>query len=367
MVTAREVQYEDLPDVAELFRGVGWGIPSREGWERVWEDNPASKLVPGVKRGWVLEQEQGIVGFISNIVQQFRFGDRSLTAAVGAALVVAPDYRGHSLRLVSEFCKQKDVDLLLITTAAIQTSKIFEFLKFARVPQAEYDVDLYWILRERSFLAAALQKKQWRRLGSELVGTCLALPLWVFLRVTGRVIQSGRSQCEIKIMEASDVDDQFDQLWQRRCAESRRLLAYRDSTTLRWHFAGGKRDDPPRLVCAYVDGRLVGYVAMLRRDNEQLGLRRMLVADIFVENDDALVTRDLMCAAARAAARSGASMFEVNGEPAQIRSILRTFRPFQLINESWPYLYRANDPDLAEALRSPDAWYAGPYDGDSSL
>ncbi len=367
MVTVREVQFEDLPDVAELFRGAGWGTPSRDGWERVWIDNPASKLIPGLNRGWVLEEEQNVVGFISNIVQQYKFGHGSLIAAVGAALVVDPDYRGHSLRLVSEFCKQKNVDLLLITTAAIQTSKIFEFLKFTRIPQPEYDVDLYWILRERSFLAAALRKKQWRTLGSELVGTLLAPPLWVFLRLTGRAIRSGRSQCDIRIIEASDVDAQFDDLWQRRCAERRRLLACRDSETLRWHFAAGNRVYPPRLVCAYIDDRLVGYLAMVRRDNEQLELRRMLVADIFVENDDERVTSELLGAAARDAASSGASMLEVNGEPTQLRSILRKFRPFELINESWPYLYRANDADLQETLRTPDVWYAGPYDGDSSL
>ncbi len=60
-------------------------------------------------------------------------------------------------------------------------------------------------------------------------------------------------------------------------------------------------------------------------------------------------------------------MFEVIGFPKSVRRCLADLRPFELHDDSIPFLYRAVDPQLHQNLSDPTVWYASLYDGDGSL
>ena len=238
MARVREVEFKDLEGVAALHTDVGWSTPTLQNWKRLWIDNPAlegdeSRQV----RGWVLEEGTRVIGFLCNLAQTYRFGERRLRAAVASAMVVSPEYRGESMKLVMAYARQPDVDLLLNTTAAPQTSKIFEFFKFRRIPHPSYDLSYYWVLRSGNFLRAGLQKKAVSKLLSGIAGAALAPLLWAEMIVRRRRPKAGRRIHSVNVISADEVGDDFDDLWRRRLAESRKLFADRTSTTLRWHYA----------------------------------------------------------------------------------------------------------------------------------
>ena len=361
----RDARREDEKDVAALFRTAAWGDPSFDIWRRQYAENPATAGRRDVAFGWVVEAEGRAVGFLRNVVHGYRYGDRDLVAAAASALVVEPEYRGYTLRLVGAFCKQRGVDLLLNSTAAPEAAKIFEFLKFSRMPQSEYDLSLYWVLRARGFLEAALRKKGLPPLAAGAGSRVMAPALSAVLHMGRRRIACRETPCEMMVIDRAAIDERFDDLWKRRLEEGKRLLACRDAKTLRWHFPPSNAAAP--VVCAIGNGRLLGYLVLLRRDSAHLRLRRSRVGDIFVERDDPSVIRQLMCEGARQAARDGAVMLEVVGLPRSVRHVLREFRPHTLPDRCWPFLYKTDDPELRAELPDEERWYAGLYDGDGSI
>jgi hypothetical protein len=366
MAGIREVEYGDLEAVGRLVSAEGWRAPTACDWRWLWEENPAAQR-SGISRGWVLVEGSAVVGFLANIAQQYQLGDRHLTAAVASGLVVAPAFRGSSLQLLLAHARQRNVDLLLNTTAAPHVSKISQFLKFQRIPQPAYDRSLYWVLRARPFAGAALRKKGYRDAVDRWGGALLA-PL---IRLEGALRRRGprrvRSRAEFRTIGAGSIGSEFDGLWRRRLAERPRLLAVRDAQTLRWHFADRGRPHSPFLVCASIGSQLLGYMAVVRQDARHLGLARARVADIFVERDDPEIIRQLLHQSAEHARRTGAAMLEVIGLPQPLRRIFEALRPFELVDDSWPFLYKAVDPALQETLADESVWYAGLFDGDGSV
>jgi hypothetical protein len=368
MARVREVEFSDIAGVTALHRDFGWPTPTLQDWQRLWIENPA---LDGGKshcaRGWVLEEGSRIVGFVCNLAQSYWFGGRKITAAAASGMVVAPDYRGESIKLIMVYVQQPHVHLLLNTTAAPQTSKIFEFFKFRRIPHSDYDISNYWVLQPSEFLKAGLLKKGISKNLSAYGGVALAPLLWVEAMVRRRVPTCRRSIAGINVVRANEVDNDFDDLWRRKLDEGGKLLADRSSGTLRWHFAAAGRAFSAKLICARNGSQLTGYAALIRQDSPYIGLKRAYLADIFVERDEPATIRLLVAAAIWQAKVDGAAMIEAVGFPENIRRILRESHPFELRNESWPFLYRERESWLEEALKEQTVWYPCLYDGDGSI
>lgn len=366
--TIREVEFTDAQAVSGLMSSVGWSCSGGEQWERLWLRNPASENYPSrLSKGWVIEDAGRIGGFLCNVEQQYQFGDRCLRAAVAASLVVAPEFRGDSLRLVLAYAQQKGVDLLLNTTAAPETTKIFEFLKFKPIPQPDYDRSLFWILRSGAFVSAALRKKGWPWAVGGLAGLCAAPAVASGIRLLGRYPRPSMNGSALKTIAAEEIDSDFDALWRRKLTEGPKLLACRTSRTLRWHFSGWNATNPPFLTCAYRGSRLVGYLAMVRQDAHHIALRRARIADLFVEGDDAETIEQLVGTAVQEACRRGADMVEMVGLPESVRRAARVHRPFTFQHQNCPFLFKASSADLQGAFGSSAVWHACLYDGDGSL
>lgn len=368
-MSVREIRLDDLPAIAQLYQRVGWPTPSRAKWERVWRDNPANP--PGAKPwspGWVLEQEGRVVGCMGNLVQIYQWGDRVLRAATAVTFAVLPEHRGASLQLVFPFARQPGLDLLLNTTASPESSKIFQFLKFEPVPVPDYHVSYYWILRPAGFLHAALRKKAFGQWLAAAGGTALAPALWLEDRLRGRGPRPPRDpHLWTDVIGVEGIGPEFDDLWTRKCREGRRLLAVRNAQILRWHYTRENPAHAPKLVRVWKEECLAGYAVVVRKDSPNLGLKRSLVADFFLEGDDPAVLRQLLRAAWRQAYRDGAQMLQIVGGPANLRRLIEADKPHRLEEGTRPFLFRAPDAALHAALQSADAWYPTLYDGDGSI
>jgi hypothetical protein len=364
----REVDFDDLESVAILTRSIGWDAPTVESWKRLWIDNPGLQVgEPRINRGWVLEEGSRVVGFLSNLAQLYNFGGRALRAAIAASLVVAREFRGQTFQLVLAYAQQRNVDLLLNTTAAPQVSKIFQFLKFEPIPQPHYNRIFYWVLRTAHFLNSGLRKKGYAKPVSRIGSVMLAPLLWGEMRLRGRGRRFGDGALNIKILPAEAIGSDVDELWERKIAEGRKLLAYRDARSLRWHFSAAGKSHSPVLIAAYSGTRLVGYLALVRQDGPDIHLQRARVADLFVERDDPATIGQLLDVAMQQALADGADMLEVIGFPVHFQQLFQEYRPFRRWNESCPFLYKAPQPDLHHELGSADLWHACLYDGDGCL
>jgi hypothetical protein len=359
----REVRFSDFESVATLRERGGLPKDNQENWCRLWQQNPAMAVANSqLSMGWVLETAQGIVGYQGSVPLLYRFGGRTLVAVTGTGLVIEPAYRARSIGLLASFYRQRGVDLFLMTFAIASVTKLAKALHAKALAQHDYDKALFWVLDVRQF-TKALAAKFGLGYGMAAVGTFL-LRADTLRRGPGRHLTNKFGVTEI---EVKDIGDEFQALWQRKLTETPRLLADRSPDSLRWHFTIPGSSSTAAVLCCHRFERLVGYAIVQHTIDRETGMRRSMLADILVEQDDSSVTETLLEAAYSNAVASGGHLFEVVGLPRHIRQILMRWNPYVRKYPTDPLIYKTADEALDRTLADENIWYAGALDGDTTL
>jgi hypothetical protein len=358
----------DCAAIVELKRR--WGlIPDPcDNWDKLWVRNPALKDVdPRRASGWVLEAAGSIVGYIGNISSTYFYGDETIRAVTAHALVVEPAYRATSVSLNAAFFRQKFADLCLGTTAIEAVDKISRIFKCDRLPQAGYDTVLFWILRPHPFADIVAKKLNLSRPASYCAGALGSLVLATDQMLRRRRPRRSNSNLTIDKIRANEVGDDFDALWDAKRREGRRMLADRSAAALRWHFdIPGDLSKIDVLSCRG-NGELQGYLVVRHEPTPEDGPRRSLVCDILIREDRREVLEALFAAAYDEAKRANSHVIEVVGFPSSLRKILHQWNPYERKLPSCPFHFKAANPELHGMLLDQSVWYAGPYDGDTTL
>ncbi len=365
-VRLREVEDADFSAVAALKMRHRLASDSPANWQRLWKNNPVIEGAENIPMGWVLEGHEGIVGYHGNIRLRGFYRGKALKIAAAHGFVVEPGYRLLAGRLVTAFLSQKGVDLVVSTSAIESSGKILQLFKAQALPQVDYDVALFWVLNAHGFLRE-VQKRLGFKGAVATFGTHIGS--WV-LRLERALRGRGPDQraqfYKIDAVSPSAIDDDFDALWRRKLAATTSLITDRSAAVLRWHFdIPGDQRRPVILRCDR-DGRLAGYVVVLTNVLDG-GLRKASIADMLVESEDSLVPQQLLIAAFKYARQTQHDVLELLGFPDTIRRICSQWNPYVKKLPAPPYLFKANNHDLHNALGSADSWYATPYDGDATL
>jgi hypothetical protein len=354
----REMRVDDYEAIASVLTRNGLRTPTPGQWRFFWDEAPARPQLARIPMGWVAEDDTGrVVGTFRNAAFLYEWNQRPVRAVVASAWAVDPEHRRQSLGLAAEYFRQRDVDLLLNTTAVTETSgKAFLAFGAHRVPQPTYTERLLWITGYVGFAAGYLREKRLPGAAAMAYPAGMAMRAADYLR--GRRRRSGAGN----VRRIADFDERFDRLWSALRQQRDRLRAVRDRTTLAWRFALER--EPPLIVALERDAELDGYAILVRRDQEAAGMRRMEVADLQVTGDDADGVRKVMIGALREARGQGIHLVAMSGQNDAKRRALATLEPHRKTVSGWPLYYKARDAALADALRSPDAWDMSPYDGD---
>jgi hypothetical protein len=363
----REASFSDFSAVADLKRRWGLDADSYENWDRLWRRNPALAY-PETDRpiGWVLEADGIVVGYLGNIASQYRYCGRTLTAVSSHGLVVEPPYRAFVISLVAAFYRQPSVDLYLTTTAIPEVGRIARAFKSDALPQAEYDTVLFWILRPYPF-ARELMKKLELKPGLADVASAVASLAIGIDKLLRRRRPTRSSTLAVNEIGISDIrEDEFHSLWEDKATEDPRLFADRSPATLRWHFDIPGDRGSTHLLCCRTKTELLGY-AVVRNDLQPNGTPKSLVADILAKHDDPEVLRVLMAAAYEQAKSAGSDILELLGFPPNIRRLFLQWNPHLRKYPACPFYYKAADSVLHQTLSDGMAWYATPFDGDTTL
>jgi hypothetical protein len=363
----REVRFSDFENVARLQERGGLRKDNQENWCRLWRQNPAMAVAKSqLSMGWVLETAQGIVGYQGSIPLLYQFGGRTLVAAVGTGLVIEPAYRARCIGLMASFYRKRGVDLFLLTFAAPSVVELSKALHATALNQHCYDMKLFWVLDAYQFTKALAAKFG---LGSGIAAVGTFLGSSVLRADTLRRGPRGHltNKFGVTEIEVKDIGDEFQALWQRKLAETPRLFADRSPASLRWHFTLPGSSSTVAVLCCHRFEHLVGYAIVLHTIDRESGMRRSMLADILVEQDDPSVTETLLEAAYSNAVASRGHLFEVVGLPRHIRQILMRWNPYVRRYPTDPLIYKTADEALARTLADENAWYAGPFEGDATL
>lgn len=314
--------------------------------------------------GWVVEdQDARIVGYLGNIPLAYSYEGQRLLAASAHTWVVDAAARTASLLLLRAFLGQKDVDLLLCTTAKPVTSRIFDAAKVPRLPVAGYDISLYWITYHAGLGASLLRQKGWP--GVALAEAVLP-PVGALLDRMLRTQPAWRyDSSELSFLDS--FDEGFDVFWERLCAGRRHLLGVRDRATLAWHFHESLAQGRAWVVAHRIQGVLNAYAIFLRQDNPEYRLTRMRLVDYQSLSGETDSLAAFIGAALRRCQAERLHLLEVVGFTDSIRQQLVAWGARQRVLPSWMFYYKAPRLELARALARSDAWYPSFYDGDGSL
>jgi hypothetical protein len=369
MTRIREANIEDHAEVSALEKRYGLFNTPKVDWCQRWQGNPALERVSAPwPIGWIIETEAGqVAGFFGNIPMAYEINGKRMLAAVTNSWVVDEDHRSQSLELLNRFLTQPSADLFLSTTANSQTITSMTAFKARKVPQPDCDQALFWITNYPGF-GRALAAKASTPL-AEVIGQIAGLGFG-FVDILRRR-PSVLTPKNHKFGTTFVFDDRFDVLWQRLRSGPGMLRLVRDRPSLDWHFRRFLNDNNAWIVtCEKVEKNvdtLTGYAVFVRQDNAKIGLRRAVLADIQVEDNDKGVIRDLVLTGLAECRARRLDLLEAIGLAATKRHVLKGMAPWTRRLPNWPYLYKARTPSLAEMLRNPTCWDASPIDGDACL
>lgn len=363
----RQATFEDGRAAAELLARLGLVMPCADAdvqalWRRLWKTNPAfeSNQRP-LSYGWVLEDDGRMVGFFGNIPMLYYMGHHAAIAADAALWGVEQSHRQESGRLAQAYFDQSGVDLLFVTTGIKPTGRIFERHGARRLPQPGFGKVWYWVADGPGFVAAALRKKGAGRSLADLSGNLGGRALDAAVRIGRRRPKAPVLAIDLTTMDR--VGPGFDRLWEAKLSERPRFMACRDARSIRWHFEAGDTT----VLTHTSGGDLLGYMVLVRADNPAVDLKRYKIADVLIAGDDADIFDALLGAAFEATVEERAHVLELIGLPDVFRRRARAQRPFARTVETWPFYYKPVGLTLTKCLEEPGAWYATPFDGDTTL
>jgi hypothetical protein len=360
----RQASFKDHKQIAWLESRHGLVSKNYDEWSHLWLGNPVYREVrPDWSIGWVLEdQDHRVVGTMGNIPLLYEFEGRRILAASGRHWVVEPAYRSASLILLDMVVNQRNVDLYVNNTVAGPAAAALDVFGCPRVPVGVWDETGFWITDYQGFSESFLT---WKNCP---LAKPLSYPLAAATFFKDRLTKKDLRESDVEVTVCSGFDERFDDFWEElKRNNPRRLLAVRTREMLEWHYKHALLDD--RLwIMSVVDGpRLIAYAIFERKDKPEAGLKRLLAVDFQSLDGRAALLSPLLSRALRKCRDEGIHVLENIGRWLENEESRDTVAPYRRRLSAWSYVYRANDPILAESLKDHRVWAPSLFDGDASL
>jgi hypothetical protein len=362
----REARFEDYDQVRLLLsRHNLQSTPANE-WRQLWLDNPLyQEVLHWWPIGWVLTTGQGrIVGHLGNVPLAYELDGRKLVAAAAHAWVVEDAYRSWSLGLIGQYFRQTHADLLLITTASRDASRVFEAFHMPRVPTGRFDRSSFWITHHRGVAESFLLSRRVRL--SKVLSYPLAGALLLKDGFSGRSLPRWRPSAAVR--QCTAFDDRFDSFWHDlRLHKCNMLLAVRNRSALHWRFATALRQGRASIFVVERRARLAAYSIFHRQDYPPIGLKRLRLVDYQTLDTIPNPLAEMVAAAIQLCRAEGIHMLETIGFHESTRKLLDELAPYRRTLPSWLYYYKAQHTGLAKELSNHEVWDPSLFDGDACL
>lgn len=371
----REAQLEDMTGIWNLcsrlfdeFRGSSYQDFYDLCIHR-WRDNPAR--APEHLFGWVLETTgKEIVGFLGLVPMKFKVGDRYVTAASGTTWAIDLPYRSCSFDLYKQYMSWGDGNLLLDTTAGEIANKFHTHLKLGmnKIPLDDFGKTFQWVLKPEALAARKFKGLAASGRAPRFMNNLLAVKLagfFGYIRFFGN--NDIKFACaKLPVERVESFTDEFDRLWEDSKSDYD-ITMVRDKEFLNWrHIKTPKIVGRSFAFACRDNGRLIGYIAIIKRGYANAGPGHFIVTDIFYPLGRPEVMFNLMNCAFGFAKDKGASTFEVSGFNPVVMERMRSQRPRIFNSSNWTYWYKAPKNEILDRCRKMTWWPSG-VDGDLNL
>lgn len=336
MTGPRAIEESDLLPLAEMLPG-WFRNTNRETWlrrfENWWTLNPA--FPAGFPRGWVLEKNGNVVGFIGNVPVQFVVDGEPGIAAAAASWCVDPSVRGMaSLSLFNQYLDQDDAALFLFKTENANLASVLRKYGFQQYPCLSRPWGYRVIVDRVRFIRGNISSLAHGahfpvndlRAGDGSSGpmeTDGLSPRW---HIPGRSTRKtgdspeARSTCSL----CTECDDAFTRLWYPHL-ESYDIAMSRDTRTLNWlYFVAARRYGRKVIQCRRsADDTLVGYMVFDFSPWSVPGSGSMKLMDMRIAENDPQVFASLVSYAMEVARQNNTPSIRLWADSPEAEAVLR--------------------------------------------
>jgi len=320
MITVREVDEKDIIRLAEYLPAqLPFIRTTKDTWVRRfqiwWASNPA--FMAQIPRGWVLENETSLMGFIGNIPVKFLTSGEEKTAVAAVSWYVDPSVRGlFSIRLLNEFLKQKNTPLFLFNTDNKNLMKILFKNKFKEYILPRFQTQYFsilnrtkvdYLLREFLFCGSFPRLNEVSALISRL-----GLLMCAYLYQKPVIRGGGLPEKEYTTSLCTFCDDAFSRIWEPYLNSCDVTLS-RDTKTLNWiYFSSIEPNKRVVIQCRRSpDNSLAGYMVFDIVRKKTSDGAKMELMDLCLENHDPQVLASLLAFAIEIGKQYNAALLEV--------------------------------------------------------
>jgi len=356
MIQLREVEDKDIIPLTE-FLPRAFLATTREYWvhqfDYWWTANPA--YTPQIPRGWVVENDTTIVGFLGNIPLQFLMNGEVRVAVAANSWYVDPSVRAEfGLQLFNEFTDQRCASIFLFKAEDASFRKILRKYKFKEhiLPQSQQEY--FYILNKKkvktliSIFVLTEKFPQVFDAGKFFKRAGLLFFAYLHQKPVNRGGVLPKEAYSLSL--CSWCDDAFYRLWERYSTVN--IALSRDTKTLNWLFFSSGRS-PKRVViqCRRSrDSTLAGYMVFDLIRTKETGVDHMKLADICIENDDPQVLASLLSFAIDIGKKNNAAIMSVWADSPETERYFQSIFSLREAAQNYRYI-RFSDTDTLNSGR----------------
>ncbi len=370
-ILVREANFADQSQIFVLQDRLGLRPDTSDDWERIWRKNP--EFNEKIPIGWVITCNDIVVGYLGNVSLKYYIGVEPVVAAAARGWVVAQEYRQYSLLLLAKYISQKNVDILLNSSSNLPTFNIFRGLGCKIVPVDIFSKIVFWVICSKSFTHLALEKignsKKWRflKIPIKICFSMISVFNYFLIKIKLIILRHINPRVEVKRLFPSQINNDFEQLWQRKIQQSTLFIADRSKRKLNWYF--NRKNDSVVILGFYKESELMGYTALLSSKILKTNYSKMQLLDFLVLDGHSEFWDFMVCEGYLLAKSQRVMMLEMMPISAEFRRAAQASGALRRSHFPTPFTYKVVDRGvhLRNLLRQGSSWWISLYDGDSGL
>ena len=358
----REAKFEDYLKIKILAQKYNLSIYEKKEWEEIWEKNPYIKdNNVNWPIGWVIEDGDKIVGHISNIPTEYFYENKNYIGSIISCWVVEPKYRFDSIKLIKKYHDQEDRDFFIATTSNIKTAKTLKAFGWQEMPNLNFNSKLNIILNFKKIFQAYLKKKF-------KINPIFGLPIFYLLKfLMHKKINKWKSiSWDNDLKFINKFDSNFDEIWRNLKSKKKTTFQFnRSSLWLNWHLNNKIKSKDLSIIIKKVENTLIGYAITIYKYDKNLNIKKAVLLDINVVNDDEKTYKSMIIASIKKSQKDNCDLFQVVGFNQSKRETMYKLNPFKTKNKFSPFYFYTKNNFLKKNLEKKESWEPSEIDGDS--
>jgi hypothetical protein len=357
----RPFEAGDIPAVNALCDWAWWPQRSAAGWAWLAMGPPGARRAGDAgPAGWVCEKDGEVSAFLGNFVQRFHFGTQVVRGASGHTFLAHPRAKGAGRMVLRALAEQPGRFAIYLFNANAVSAGHYRHYALEAWPTRTHNVKYSWWVDLPGVIGERLLWRYSNLRGFD--GVRAGGERFISERLRDGAVT--RLRPGVRVLFEQEVDGRFDGLW-ARLQEDGRLLAARDSASLRWRLADPDLTRRPVLLGYEHEGRLAGYLLAYFSKQTEIDQPCLDIVDVIAPAEhEAVAVPALVRTLVDNARDLGVARVRLQTVSPTLDALLAELPGAQRqVTHGHCHARFADDVDPAMAA----AWAPTPYDGDYSF